>query len=176
VKKPPGIEAATRNATVLSVGTDPVDAVSLERIFHTSGWRAYNNTEWTLITRVTLTSAFSALREMPIPIVLCDCDLMLGTWRDMLDYISALPDPPLLIVTSRPADERLWAEAPNLGAYDVLAKPFDATEVIRILSLAWQHWQERDGVYRSRTRQRTAAAGTSPDSTVEGSFLWKQLC
>jgi DNA-binding NtrC family response regulator len=167
MKKPPGTEtAATRSATVLSVGTDPVDGVTLERIFHASGWRAYTNTEWTLITRATLTSAFSVLREMPVPIVLCDCDLMLGTWRDMLEYISALPDPPLLIVTSEPADERLWAEAPNLGAYDVLAKPFDATEVIRILSLAWQHWQDRYGVYRSRTKQRTAAAGKA-ESTVE---------
>jgi DNA-binding NtrC family response regulator len=171
VKQHPGIETATRNVTVLCVGTNPVDGISLDGIFHGSGWREYNNTEWTLIRRVTLTSAFSLLREMPIPIVLCDCDLMLGTWRDMLDYICALPDPPLLIVTSPPVDERLWAEAPNLGAYDVLAKPFDATEVIRILSLAWQHWQERDGVYRSRTRQRTTAAGTSPDSIVEGGFL-----
>jgi FixJ family two-component response regulator len=61
----------------------------------------------------------------------------------MLEHISLLPDPPLLIVTSRLADAHLWAEALNLGAYDVLAKPFDATEVIRIVSVAWQHWQDR---------------------------------
>jgi DNA-binding response OmpR family regulator len=63
------------------------------------------------------------------------------------------------MVTSRLADERLWAEALNLGAYDVLAKPFDGREVIRILSLAWQHWQDRHGFYSSRTEQRKAAAG-----------------
>jgi hypothetical protein len=39
-------------------------------------------------------------------------------------------------VTSRLADERLWAEALNLGAWDVLAKPFDADEVIRIGKIA----------------------------------------
>jgi DNA-binding NtrC family response regulator len=48
-------------------------------------------------------------------------------------------------VTSRAADERLWAEALNLGAYDVLAKPFDPTEVCRIVSLAWMHWAEQHG-------------------------------
>jgi DNA-binding response OmpR family regulator len=61
----------------------------------------------------------------------------------MLEHISCLPDPPFLIVTSRLADEQLWAEALNVGAYDVLAKPFDATEVMRTVSSAWQHWQGR---------------------------------
>jgi DNA-binding response OmpR family regulator len=61
----------------------------------------------------------------------------------MLEHISRLPDAPLLIVTSRLADERLWAEALNLGAYDVLAKPFDTAEVVRVVSLAWQHWHTR---------------------------------
>jgi DNA-binding NtrC family response regulator len=99
------------------------------------------------------------LWEMPIPIVMCDSEIKPGTWGEMLEHISLLPDPPLSIVTSRLADERLWAEALNLGAWDVLAKPFATDEVIRIVSIAWQHWQDRHGVYRSRTRQRKAATG-----------------
>ena len=78
----------------------------------------------------------------------------------MLERISLLPDPPLFIVTSRLADERLWAEALNLGAWDVLAKPFEADEVIRIVSIAGQHWQDRHGVHNSRTEQRKSANGT----------------
>ena len=39
--------------------------------------------------------------------------------------------------------ERLWAEALNLGAYDVLAKPYDPTEVVRSVSLAWLQWTSR---------------------------------
>jgi DNA-binding response OmpR family regulator len=66
-----------------------------------------------------------------------------GSWIDMLDQIALLPDPPFLIVTSRLADERFWAEALNRGAYDVLAKPFDRTEVVRVVSLAWLHWKVR---------------------------------
>ena len=45
-----------------------------------------------------------------------------------------------LIVTSRLADDRLWAEALNLGAYDVLAKPFERMELVRSVSSAWLHW------------------------------------
>jgi FixJ family two-component response regulator len=45
-------------------------------------------------------------------------------------------------VTSRLADEYLWAEALNLGAYDVLAKPFDTSEVMRVVASAWRHWTD----------------------------------
>jgi DNA-binding response OmpR family regulator len=44
-------------------------------------------------------------------------------------------------VTSRVADDSLWAEVLNLGAYDLLMKPFDLTEVFRVVSLAWRHWK-----------------------------------
>ena len=50
--------------------------------------------------------------------------------------------PPLQIVTSRLANDRLWAEALNLGAYDVLARPFDAAEVLRSVGMAWRRWQD----------------------------------
>lgn len=144
-----GIETACN--VVLSVSPNDEDSASLEHIFKSA---------WTVIASATVASALSALREIPIPIVICDCDISSGTWGEMLDHISLLPDPPLLIVTSRLADERLWAEALNLGAWDVLAKPFDADEVIRIVSVAGQHWQDRHGIYISRTKQRKSANGT----------------
>ena len=51
--------------------------------------------------------------------------------------------PPSFIVTSRLADERLWVEALNVGAYDVLVKPFDVAELKRVLNSAWCEWRER---------------------------------
>ena len=53
-----------------------------------------------------------------------------------------MPAPPLLIVISQLADEHLWAEALNLGVYDVLAKPLDDIEIVRVLSLALNHRHE----------------------------------
>jgi len=69
-----------------------------------------------------------------------------------------LSDPPLLIVASRLADEYLWAEALNLGAYDVLAKPFDADEVVRVLRSAWFHKRIKCEI-RNPTNMKVAAAG-----------------
>ena len=45
-------------------------------------------------------------------------------------------------VASDRADERLWAEVLNYGAYDVLAKPFQPAEVLRIVSAAWRGWKQ----------------------------------
>jgi DNA-binding response OmpR family regulator len=33
----------------------------------------------------------------------------------------------------------------NLGGYDVLAKPFAAREVLRVVALAWRCWNDRLG-------------------------------
>lgn len=149
MKKPLGVETGFN--IVLSVSPNDEDRASLERIFQSG---------WTVVASSSIASILSALREIPIPIVIYDCDVSFGSWSEMLDRISLLPDPPLFIVTSRLADERLWAEALNLGAWDVLAKPFEADEVIPIVSIAGQHWEDRHGVYNSRTEQKKSATGT----------------
>ena len=73
----------------------------------------------------------------------------------------SLPDPPVLIVTSRLADEYLWAEALNLGAYDVLVKPFDASEAVRVLDSAWRHWTDLHFHNQVRHPQLRAATGAA---------------
>ena len=74
----------------------------------------------------------------------------------MLDVIHHLEDAPALIVTSRLADDRLWAEALNLGAYDVLAKPFNHDEVLRSVSLAWLNWHRRHEIATGPTKAMRA--------------------
>src|SRR5437879_13527281 len=96
-----------------------------------------------MVSRSSTGSAFAIELESGIPIVVCECDVFPGRWKKILEQIAPLRNPPLLIVTSRLADEHLWAEALNLGAYDVLAKPFDRKEVSRIFSLAWLHWHDQ---------------------------------
>lgn len=67
-----------------------------------------------------------------IPIVICEARFDGGTWRELLDHST-------LIVTSRVADEALWAEVLNLGGFDVLAQPFDRTEVLRVTDAALRY-------------------------------------
>jgi len=70
----------------------------------------------------------------------CDYDVLLteailpdAGWLDVLQLARELPGDPEVIVTDPHADARFWAEALNLGAYDVLTQPFYAPEVRRIL-------------------------------------------
>ena len=48
-------------------------------------------------------------------------------------------------------------KALNLGAWDVLAKPFDRTEVIRCIKSGWQHWHDRIRMRTSALKSIAAA-------------------
>jgi len=135
------------NVCVLSVSPIEADHLSMERIIAAEGCR--------LRKAGSLAAAWSNLRDHDIGVVVCERDVKPGTWVDMLEHLRQWPNPPSLIVTSRLADERLWSEALNLGAWDVLAKPFDRIEVLRSVKSAWNHWFHR---FDSASSTRTIAA------------------
>ena len=62
-------------------------------------------------------------------------------WKQALADLRRMTQPPQLIVTSRLADDSLWAEVLNVGGYDVLAEPFDANEVERVIASARRHFE-----------------------------------
>jgi len=137
-------EAGTAGAVVaLSVFPKQEDHAALRSIFRSSAWPLCPGFKWALKTGKNVDDALPILRKGRIPVVLCDRDLQPGTWKDMVEALALLPDPPHLIVTSRQADERLWLEALNLGAYDVLQTPFNAAEVTRAVGMAWLRWADR---------------------------------
>jgi DNA-binding response OmpR family regulator len=161
MRKPP-IRATSISevVTVLSVSPIEEDHTVLGCIFKQPEWNTYTGATWSLTPVLTLEAAIVELRCNSISIVLSESDLLPGSWKEVLAEIGKAPNPPLLVVTSRLADDYLWAEALNIGAYDVLAKPFDATEVIRIVSLAWLRRKRASLSQSSPTAiARTAAAG-----------------
>jgi len=101
------------------------------------------------------------LQHHEIAVILCERDLSQETWIDVLDHINALPNAPSLIVASRIADDRLWAEVLNLGAWGVLTKPFDRKEVIRSVKSGWQHWHDRIHVRAKKMAVATFCGGHS---------------
>ena len=145
--------------TLLSVGLIEEDHARLGDILKGCQFDLHPACEWKVTACSTLVSARTALRKAGVPIVVCESDLRPGTWKDVLEELRTLPDPPFLIVTSRFADERLWAEALNLGAYDVLAQPFDVMEVTRIVNLGWLRWQNRRGIHGEYREEMKMASG-----------------
>jgi DNA-binding NtrC family response regulator len=73
------------------------------------------------------------LQQATYDVILTEAALSDGRWLDVLQLAREIPSEPKVIVTDPLADARFWAEALNLGAYDLLAQPFYEPEVRRIL-------------------------------------------
>ena len=148
-KQPTGETNSPKTVTVLSVSPLAEDHLSLQTIF--------NHTRWELHRADCLASAQSVMNRREIGVVICERNLAPGSWVDMLESGRFLRNAPQLIVTSRLADEELWAQALNLGAYDVLAKPFECMELVRSVSLAWLHWYHQQEVPARYEAMRAAS-------------------
>jgi len=100
--------------------------------------RILEGPKWLVWTARTLADAIRLLKQNAFSVAVCEGDLLDGTWRDFLDLAARLEHGPEVIVASRLADASLWAEALNIGAYDVLSKPFSAKEILHVVGCALQ--------------------------------------
>lgn len=129
------------SSNILSVSPKEEDHAALEHILQNVAGVAQGRAAWLLTRARTLACARTAFKQTEYAAVLCERDLPPDNWKDLLETTQQLKIPPFVIVTSRHADEYLWAEALNLGAHDVLSKPFYTNEVIRVVNLACLRWQ-----------------------------------
>lgn len=122
--------------TVLALLTSASDRQALRRII--------GHSNWNLVVAEQLVEALAVIGEGSVGVVISDTVLPDGhSWKDLLQELEVMPAAPPLIVCSRQADDRLWGEVLNLGAYDLLVTPFVAKEVFRIIGLAWLSWKQR---------------------------------
>jgi DNA-binding NtrC family response regulator len=142
-------EAGEQVALLISPAEE--DHNTLQQLFQQHGWN--------LLATRSLDSAMTLFREKAVSVVITERDLAVYNWKDVVNAIDGLREPPLLIVISRLADDNLWAEALNLGVYyDVLAKPLVQAEVVRVLTSAW---------IQRLTRQMHAAQKAYNEATAE---------
>ncbi|MDX2150869.1 MAG: response regulator [Bryobacteraceae bacterium] len=125
---------SSATATLLSVSPNEEDHRTVEGCFRRSAWP--------IRKAATCLEAERALGEQTVAVMLCERELPDGDWKRLLEMANRRAEPPLVVVTSRLADERLWAEVLNLGGYDLLMKPWDRGELTRVLELARLNWQE----------------------------------
>jgi DNA-binding response OmpR family regulator len=125
----------SEQAGVLLLSPFEEDLADLQRMLSEQRWRVF----WAQSRE----EALQAVRQNPVAVVIAERDVPGGSWKDLLEQLEALRNPPFLIVTSRYADNYLWAEVLNLGGWDVLMKPLHQTEVSRVLQLAGDRWRSR---------------------------------
>jgi DNA-binding NtrC family response regulator len=134
-------------AYVLAVNLLWHDRECLRGILQPAGWH--------LKSAPKIETVFQSMEQAVLPVLICEVDLPDGTWRGLLHRAEQFPRPPRVVVASRLADERLWAEVLNLGGFDVLSTPFEASEVRHVVAHAWASWQSQ---WRSGSGSRLAAS------------------
>ena len=125
----------TRHGSIVVVSNDDHNRAALRRIFGENGWQIH------------VSRGISEFRRSLKPrwsgVVLTETRLPDGTWHDVLSLANTVCPSAQIVVTSRHADEHLWAEVLNCGGFDLLAQPLDRTEVIRVGTSAWLHAQPK---------------------------------
>jgi DNA-binding NtrC family response regulator len=96
---------------------------------------------WLLFEAPDRRRAMQSLKRNPVRVVIAESDLPEWNWQKVLGDLRRLTLSPQLVVTSRHADEHLWAEVLNIGAYDVLAQPLDREEVQRVVAAASRQFE-----------------------------------
>jgi DNA-binding response OmpR family regulator len=134
VKKLSSSMSRKEDITLLAVIADQDDQRSLQDMLSAD--------RWTIRTARSCNEAMRVVESSRPTVIACERELPDGSWKDVFGGVSGLDDPPPVIVLSRSADEKFWAEVLNLGGYDVLAKPFDRTEVCRVLSMARRYGRQ----------------------------------
>jgi len=119
---------------------DAVVAVSLARDDHRMLTTIFNASPWKLIRAPSIAYGTRHARSRGVRVVICERDPPDGNWKTLFERVQRVPRAPRFIVASRLADDRLWAEVLNEGAYDLLATPFDTSEVHRVVSYAIDSW------------------------------------
>lgn len=110
---------------ILCISGRPEDARTLSQMLH--------SLPVTMERAETVQEARTRLFERRYDAVVTESNLPDGDWRDVLHVLRESPFETQLVVTDPHADARLWAEALNLGAYDLVTQPFYEPEVRRIL-------------------------------------------
>lgn len=140
------------------------DHIALKTILSRSNWRLHS--------AFVRGEAVTLMRRESIPVVICVGDSRDCTWKQLLDDAARIPGAPRVVVSSRLADDHLWAEVLQAGAYDFLAIPWEPREVLRVISLAWQSWSigqrpaNQSPKPMAETRLLTSAAVTGSVSNL----------
>jgi DNA-binding NtrC family response regulator len=133
------LEKASDSAISLVEHKARILSISGSRADHSALRRIIDDTQWEITTAGNCREAQRKLPYIGALVIFSESSLPDGTWKDVLELTSTLDEPPVLVVTSRLADDFLWSEVLNLGGYDVLLKPLVKDEVWSVLASIWSH-------------------------------------
>ncbi len=110
-------------------------ATTLRKIVEKAGWQLQSASDWR--------RALDLAEHAHASVFVYDRDANPEEWaealRKVLDTGGDNGDSPAFLMTSRLADESMWAELLIRRGYDLLMTPFDRAEVLRAIESARLH-------------------------------------
>jgi DNA-binding response OmpR family regulator len=127
----------------------PQRADEIVSVLHLTPWeeernqlsRIFANTRWKIEQASTLREAAAIMRRTVTPVVLTETSLADAGWTELVCEITRHAPPPRIIATYRFSESDRVDLLLASGAYDVVAKPFDVSEVLQAISFAWMRWK-----------------------------------
>jgi len=119
------------------VPKQPIALLVMEKERRTILLDHLNSIDADIVTASSCAEAADRLRADPgVRLVLTDLTLPDGSWFDVLSRVDDAKADAKVVVCARLADERLWSQVLEAGAYDMLVEPYQQDEVRRILDAA----------------------------------------
>ena len=84
------------------------------------------------------TEAFRLLEAKPFDVVLSDVEMTGDDGTNVMDRIVSMPMPPITIATTAHSSVATALDALRRGAYDYLPKPFELSQVMDLIKLAFR--------------------------------------
>ncbi|HLH16841.1 MAG TPA: response regulator [Bryobacteraceae bacterium] len=135
--------------SALLAGNYDSDRLLVYDIFRRQGWRLYEARD--------RRAALECLERHPVHVVIAESAIPNWNWKKVLADLRRMSQAPQLVVTSRTADDYLWAEVLNVGGFDVLPQPLDREEVERVIAAARRHFDAQQRKAAGALTARAAA-------------------
>ena len=111
---------------VLAVVDEPSDFASLSAHLEPLGIAVYRADG--------LLDAILRHADAQASVILCDADSL--DWKEAVNLFQRLKTPGAVVLLTRLADERLWVETLDAGAFDLLEKPYRPENLRWVVSTA----------------------------------------
>ena len=118
--------------SALLVGDFTNERPLVHEVFQRCGWKLYEAPD--------RRKALNCLDRHRVQVVIAESELPNWNWKRVLYDLRSLSKTPQLVVASRTADDYLWSEVLNMGAYDVLPRPLEKDELERVIAAARRHY------------------------------------
>ncbi len=101
------------------------------------------NTKWSVARALSWSEVSGYCDCVVDPVILVDRHFQGSDWRFTVSSLLNVTANCCLILLSDVSDPYLWNELVQYGGFDVLARPFERSEVLRTLAFAQRHYEGR---------------------------------